>query len=111
MCTSYICTYINFPIGKSKDKDKLVRSEMVLQRFGLQPTGSVLTTRLPWILTKNELEQACQRLTHVIIPAHYDFNPQYLFTHPSRLKCHDWKQVHSYYTCMYVYIYNYIHAY
>ena len=44
MCTSYICTYINFPTGKSKDKGKLVQSEMALQRFGLQPTGSVLTT-------------------------------------------------------------------
>ena len=81
-------------IGKSDGKGKVVQSARALQRFGLQTAvESVITTRLPWILTTKELELACQRLTHIVIPAHYDFNPQYLFTHPAQLKSHDWKQV------------------
>ena len=84
---------MSIPIkGKSDDKGKVVQSESMLRRFGLQP-GCVFTTRLPWILTKNKFELACQRLMHLVIPVHYDFNPQYLFTHPYRLKSHDWKQV------------------
>ena len=96
MCTILLCSYtssISLFKGKSNDKGKLIESERALQRFGLKPGRSADITTLPWILSKNELEQACQRLTYVVIPTHYDFNPQYLFTHPSRLKCHDWKQV------------------
>ena len=88
----YIHIKLYYIIGKTNDKGKVVQSEMALQRFGLKPE-SALPTRLPWILTKTELQSACHRLTHVVIPAHYDFNPQYLFTYPYRLKSHDWKQV------------------
>ena len=63
---------------------------MLLGRFELLLESE---NQLPWVLTKKELQLAQERLKHLIIPAYLDFNPQYLFTHPSRLKSHDWKQV------------------
>ena len=102
---SYMFNYIiirsshigNYFIGKYDDKAS--KAEMLLGRFGLQ-MGS--DNQLPWVLTKKELQLAQERLKHLIIPAYLDFNPQYLFTHPSRLKSHDWKQVHIITICVYI---------
>ena len=47
----------------------------------------------PWLLSKEDIQLANQRIKHILIPSHLDFNPQYLFSNPSRLKSHDWKQV------------------
>ena len=74
---------------------------MLLGRFGLQLGNN---NQLLWVLTKEELQLAQQRLKHLVIPAHLDFNPQHLFTHPSRLKSHDWKQVNHDYM-LYIYIF------
>ena len=48
---------------------------------------------MPWLLSKEDIQLAAKRLDHIRIPAHIDCNPQYLFSNPSRLKSHDWKQV------------------
>ena len=69
-----IMQYITHPIGKSESK--IIESETVLGRFGRHYTAS---GRLPWSLTKNELQTVSKRLTQLIIPGHLDLNPQHLF--------------------------------
>ena len=79
---------------------------MLLGRFGLE-LGYDSQLPCNWLLTKKELQLAQEWLKHLIIPTYLDFNPQYLFTHPSRLKSHDWKQVKymSYQLAVYILAY------
>lgn len=80
-------------------KGKVTKSEAELHRFGLDPSN-YNTASVPWQLTTSDLKLVKQRLTNVHIPSHVDCNPYPLFSHPSRLKSHDWKQV----------LYNNMHA-
>ena len=77
-------------LGKS-DKEKDFKAESVLRRFGLQP--GIEHTTAPWLLNNADLALAATRLKKICVPSHVDCNPQYLFSNPSRLKSHDWKQV------------------
>ena len=84
-------TYSTLQLGKSDEKGKVVKAEAALGRFSLR--SSAVVPRLPWVLSTSERKIASERLKHICIPTHLDFNPTYLFSHPSRLKSHDWKQV------------------
>ena len=75
---------------------KTVTTEIALCRFQLNET-----MKLPWCLSSEDLKIAKQRMQMIRIPTHLDFNPHYLFDHPSRLKSHDWKQVHVHYIIIY----------
>ena len=98
-------------LGKS-DKDKDFKAKSTLGRFGLRPGIEHATA--PWLLNSNDLEVAATRLKHICVPAHVDCNPKYLFSNPSRLKSHDWKQVRAYksYKCIYtlqdIHVINYL---
>ena len=46
-----------------------------------------------WKISSSELKVAEERLSHLQIPAHLDVKFTHVFSHPSRLKSHDWKQV------------------
>ena len=95
----------NKTLGKSDTNGKIYKAEVALRRFGLQPASSSNEqSYLPWLLSKDDIQLAAKRLRHIRLPAHIDCNPQYLFSNPSRLKSHDWKQV---YICSYTY--SYIH--
>ena len=74
--------HANKPAGKLDEK--IVRAEE--GRFGDVECP-------PWKLTSREIKKAEERLLHLIIPSHLDFSCKYVFSHPSRLKSHDWKQV------------------
>lgn len=77
-------------VGKSdtKCKGKIANAERCLGRFNLN------STRMPpWQLSSNDLKLANLRLKDIHIPIHLDFNPTFMFTNPTRLKSHDWKQV------------------
>ena len=80
-------------LGKSNTKAKDREAEAALGRFGLQPGVSTEHLPVPWLLSKDDLKLAAERLKHISIPAHIDCSPQHLFSNPSRLKSHDWKQV------------------
>ena len=93
-------TVVYITLGKSDTKGKIYKAEAALGRFGLQPVtssneqpSSNEQSSVPWLLSKDDIQLAVRRLMHIKIPAHIDCNPQYLFSHPSRLKSHDWKQV------------------
>ena len=89
-----VCMQVNHTnyihIGKS-DTDKDFRAESALRRSSLSWQTA---TNIPWLLSKDEIELAAVRLRHVSVTPHFD--PRYLFTNPSRLKSHDWKQVMIY---------------
>ena len=83
--------------GKSDAKGKVCKAEAAFGRFGLDPTDLDTSTEqlsMPWLLSKEDIQLAAERLDHIRIPAHIDCNPKHLFSNPSRLKSHDWKQVH-----------------
>ena len=83
-------------IDKTDGKNKIIQAEAVLGRFQFPPVvSSGESVDVPWILTKDQLQLAKQRLRQISIP---NFNPQQLFTHLSRLKSHDWMQVYLYMT-------------
>ena len=75
---------------------KVIKAEILLGRFGLQPTSHSTSPSVPWQISTREVKLADERLRHITVPAYLDFKPRNLFIHPSRLKSHDWKQV----TCM-----------
>ena len=81
-------------VGESdqNSKGKITLAEVALQRFGLKPSNRT-NFKAPWQLSTNDLKVANERLKGLHIPTHYDLKPCFLFTHPSRLKSHDWKQV------------------
>ena len=86
--------HIFFNAGKT-DNEKILRAEE--GRFEGEPQP-------PWELTTSQLSIVQERLMHLSIPAHLDVNYKYLFSHPSRLKSHDWKQVFTtiyVHTCIY----------
>ena len=85
-----ICAYIMYT-GKADAKGKIVNAERSRQRFGLKPTTKEFIA--PWQLSSNDVKIASKRLDDIHIPDHLDFKPQFLFSHPTRLKSHDWKQV------------------
>lgn len=85
--------YIYIYIGKS-DAAKDFRAESALGRFGFR--RGIKHTTAPWLLNTADIDLAARRLKQICIPPHIDCNPQYLFSHPSRLKSHDWKQVSCY---------------
>ena len=85
------------------DKTKLVQAEFLLGRFHLSTDGD---TTLPWVFDKEQLKIAQQRLQLLFVPAHYSFNPQFLFSHLSWLKSHDWKQVLHKEFCAYIITFN-----
>ena len=74
--------------GKSHDRDKVLKAKAALQRFNLTPTMSV-----PWILSKDQLKLAEERIRKIHLPSFLVFTPYQLFRNPSQLKSHDWKQV------------------
>ena len=47
----------------------------------------------PWQLSCLQLKIVEERLSQLCIPEHLDVSCKYVFSHPSRLKSHDWKQV------------------
>ena len=75
-------------VGKSHDRDKVLKAETALRRFNLTPTMNV-----PWILTKDQLKLAEERIRKIRLPSFLNFTPYQLFQNPSQLKSHDWKQV------------------
>ena len=81
-------------IGKTDNKGKIIQAEATLGRFQLG-NESVDTS---WILTKDQLQLAKQRLRQISIPYYLNFNLQQLFMNLSRLKSHDWKQVCALFT-------------
>ena len=83
--------YNNY-VGKSDAKGKITSAERSLGRFGLDPTTSS-HSNVPWQLSSSDLKLANQRIRDIHIPTHLDFKPKHLFSHPTRLKSHDWKQV------------------
>lgn len=66
-------------LGKSNDKGKIVKAEAALGRFKLE----LRSGKPPWLLSKEDVKVANQRLKHILIPVHLDFNPQYLFSCPN----------------------------
>ena len=74
--------------GKSHDRDEVLKAEAALQRFNL-----TLTVSVPWILSKDQLKLAEERIRKIHLPSFLDFTPYQLFRNPSQLKLHDWKQV------------------
>lgn len=87
-----ICTFL----GKTNAKlnGKITRAEGNLTRFGLQPNSA--EADVPWQLSTTDLRLAINRLRHIVVPSHLDFKAQNVFTNPSRLKSHDWKQVNNF---------------
>ena len=73
-------------VGKSDDSSagRIAEAEKTLGRFQNNP---------PWVLSKEQLRLANQRLKQILLPSHLDFNPQCVFTHPSQRNSHDWQQV------------------
>lgn len=82
---------LHLPYILAKSGDKPMKAEAALGRFGLEISTD--PTSLPWELTPDKLQLAVRRLKDIQLPRHLDCNPSALFTHPSRLKSHDWKQV------------------
>ena len=84
------------PPGKSDQRSggKAIKAEKELGRFGLKSLSDVDDFHPPWQLSSSDLKLADKRLKNLHIPTHFDFKPQFLFSHPTRLKSHDWKQVH-----------------
>ena len=80
--------------GKSDKRAgcKIAKAEAALGRFGLH-LSSVVNSNLPWELSSNDIKLAQKRLKSIHIPEHLDFHAMWLFSHPTRLKSHDWKQV------------------
>lgn len=70
---------------------KVVTAEAALQRFNLQPNAE--NTKPPWHLSGSDLKLANERLKQISIPSYLDFKATHVFSHPVRLKSHDWKQV------------------
>lgn len=80
-------------VGKSNvDSKKITMAEASLGRFELQLQSENHNMSM-WMLSSGQLKEVNERLKQIQIPTYLDFNPSYLFTHPSRLKSHDWKQV------------------
>jgi len=71
----------------------MFRAEVALGRFSLV-SPEAEDTNVPWILNKNQLKLAQERVKKLNVPSHYDFNSRNLFTNLSHLKSHDWKQVY-----------------
>lgn len=72
----------------------MTKAEIALGRFGLKPSN-VAEFKPPWQLSTSDVKIANQRLKNIHVPAHLDFKPQCLFSHPTRLNSHDWKQVYA----------------
>lgn len=85
--------FIHNTAGKSDKRanNKIAKAEAALGRFGLDPSN--IDSHLPWQISASDLKLAQQRLEHICIPEHLDFCPIWLFSHSTRLKSHDWKQV------------------
>ena len=47
----------------------------------------------PFVLTKNQLEEADRRAKQVVLPAGDSFHPGPVFSRISRLNSHEWKEV------------------
>ena len=56
--------YVHNYLFKGKYDDKASKAEMLLGRFGLQLGDN---NQLPWVLTKEKLQLAQQRLKHLLI--------------------------------------------
>jgi len=76
-------------VGKCDDYSKIDQAEKALGRF--QSESSAYCP--PYVIKKDQLKLASQRLNQIYLPPHLDCNPRQLFSHPSQLKSHDWKQV------------------
>lgn len=70
----------------------MTKAETELGRFGLKPSN-VTKFQAPWQLSTCNRKLAEQRLKDIHVPTHLDFKLKFLFTHSTRLKSHDWKQV------------------
>lgn len=68
-----------------------MKSEIELGRFGLDATSE--SDDVPWQLSSDNIKLANARVKQIVIPSYLDFKVQFLFSYPSRLKSHDWKQV------------------
>ena len=95
----------NIMMGK-EDSAKVRKAEGQL-RFGIPPMeeteGEAKGTKrqqkpskrlpaAPFRLSDDETKIANDRATSVIVPSH-DFSPKCIFSNPSGLKSHDWKEV------------------
>lgn len=57
-------------------------------------SGSTSCDRVaPYVLTKEEMHLADQRVMSIVTPTHIDFKPSAMFVKPTYHKSHDWKQV------------------
>ena len=100
---NYKYIYRHTFLGKTnaKLKGKVTKAEGKLKRFGLK-TNCLADEDVPWQLSTSDLRLAIERLHHIVVPSHLDFKAQNVFTHPTRLKSHDWKQVITIYNIIYV---------
>ena len=79
-------------VEKCDDYGKIDQAEKSLGRFQREH-DETLAYSPPWVITKEQLKVASQRLKQIYLPSHLNCNPQQLFSHSSGLKSHDWKQV------------------
>ena len=89
---------VHLLIGRD-DTKKLHTSEVDRSRFGFNQNSvaAMLDPQcnrdVPYSLSPSMLAVANERVQQNCVPSHLDFSPKYLFSKPSRLKAHDWKQV------------------
>ena len=84
-----------------EDTVKVRKSEIKLNRFGLEPvptsSGPRHSSELTpcYRLSKSDVKLADNRVNLVILPSQ-DFTPTGIFSRPFGLKPHNWKEVHSF---------------
>ena len=82
-------------INGNDDSVKVRLQEKQLKRFSSAwiKEGETRLPAAPFLLTKEEIALANDRLRQVKVPSGFDWNSQPFFSKPSVMKSHQWKQV------------------